>query len=87
MEDKILTNYLPIEMTNDIERIQRLPNTIGDIHESCYKSFHVMNLISTMLERGDSKETILMVLRHFGETEIAINKEDINKGGEWKIRY
>jgi hypothetical protein len=49
-----------------IEKIQKMPNTLDGVHESCYKSFHVMNLMGEMLGRGDSAETILMLLRHFG---------------------
>lgn len=45
-------------MTNKIEKIQQLPTFIDNTHESCFRSYHVLNLTLEMIERGDSKETI-----------------------------
>jgi hypothetical protein len=49
-----------------IENIRSLPTIIDGCHESCFRSYHVMNYIKDMVTRGDSKETILMVIENFG---------------------
>ena len=65
-----------------IEKISKEPTVLEGIHESCFRSFHTMNLMTEMLERGDSAETILMVVRHLGlrqnETEFT-KAENSNK--------
>jgi hypothetical protein len=66
----VLENFFEVkDDTYSITRIQKLPNTLNNIHESCYKSYHVMNLMVEMLERGDSAESILMLVKHFGSEQ------------------
>ena len=38
------------------------PTVLDNKHESLYRCYHVLNYISTMVVRGDSKETILEVI-------------------------
>jgi hypothetical protein len=61
-------NYCAIQPDADymIEDIRRLPTELDGIHESCFRSFHVLNLVCSMVKRGDSKETIIMVVKNFG---------------------
>jgi len=49
-----------------IEEIAKMPTVVDNVHESVYRSYATMNLMCEMLERGDSKETILMTIRHIG---------------------
>lgn len=39
--------------------IKKLPTVKNNVHESIYKSYHVLNQVKDMLDRGDSKETVL----------------------------
>jgi hypothetical protein len=52
-----------------IIEIKEMPTVIGNVHESCYKSYQTLSLVTDMLKRGDSQETILLVIEH-------IKKED-----------
>lgn len=38
-----------------------MPTCLKNLHESCYRSYHILNHVLTMVERGDSKETIFEV--------------------------
>ena len=50
-------------MTN-LSAIKKQPTSIEKVHESCYRSFHILNNVLGMIERGDSKETIFEVVEH-----------------------
>jgi hypothetical protein len=41
--------------------IQRRPTTIDGIHESRFRSYAVLEYVLKMVERGDSKETIIEI--------------------------
>lgn len=40
-----------------------MPTVIDNTHESCFRSYHVLIHVMTMMERGDSKETILDTIK------------------------
>ena len=42
--------------------IKEMPTVVDNSHESLFKSYHVLDKVKKMLERGDSKETILEVI-------------------------
>ena len=50
-----------------ISEIKKMPTVINNTHESVYKSFNILNLVIDMLERGDSPETILIIIKHLRE--------------------
>jgi hypothetical protein len=39
-----------------------MPESIRNVHESCYKSYHILQLAKAMMNRGDSLESVLMVI-------------------------
>jgi hypothetical protein len=41
-----------------IQEVLRFPTVIDNNHESLYKSYHTLRYIITMVNRGDSAETI-----------------------------
>ena len=53
-----------------IETIRNMPTTHENVHESVFKSYGTMNMMCEMLERGDSRESILMVVKHIGANNL-----------------
>lgn len=50
-------------MTFDEIKQQRQTNNYdGDTHESIFRSYHILNKVIEMIDRGDSKETIFEVI-------------------------
>jgi hypothetical protein len=47
---------------NMITDITDKPQIIDKVHESCYRTYHILNYVMIMLSRGDSKETIKEVV-------------------------
>ena len=45
-----------------LRAIQLKPTTLENIHESCFRSYDILEQVLVMVERGDSKETILQVV-------------------------
>lgn len=43
------------EETNEIE----FPTIINNVHESCFRSYQILEKVKIMLNRDDSKETIM----------------------------
>ena len=43
---------------NVIGEIAKKPTSYNNIHESVFRSYHLLDYVITMVERGDSKETI-----------------------------
>ena len=39
-------------------KIIESPTVVNNIHESCYRCYHILKLVIEMSGRGDSKETI-----------------------------
>jgi hypothetical protein len=59
--------------------VESMPTTLStlsglDVHESCFRSFHVLKNVESMLLRGDSRETILE----------AIDRANVTPKKEWK---
>jgi len=52
-----------------MEDILLKPQTIDAIHESCYRSYHILELVKTLIERGCDKDTILEIAE-FLETHV-----------------
>jgi hypothetical protein len=48
----------------DLEQIKELPNTVNNIHESVFRSYHILYKVLELIERGDSKETILEIVNY-----------------------
>ena len=53
---------------HNIYNIKRTPTVINGVHESVYQSFNLLEYVKLMLERGDSKETILDIIQHIETT-------------------
>lgn len=50
--------------------IQKMPTTIEKIHESVYRSYHILEYVLNMVERGDSKDSIFEVVEFLREYPI-----------------
>jgi hypothetical protein len=42
----------------ELKEILNMPSIVNNIHESTYRSYHILNKVLEMVKRGDSKETI-----------------------------
>ena len=45
-----------------LKTIQAKPTTLENIHESCFRSYDILEQVLIMVERGDTKETIFEVV-------------------------
>ena len=54
-------------MDKTLKQIQIKPTCLGNIHESCYRSYSILEKVLVMVERGDSKETIFEVVEFLKE--------------------
>lgn len=45
-----------------LNEIQGTPTTIGKVHESVYRSYHILSYVLAMIARGDSKQTIFEIV-------------------------
>jgi len=45
-----------------IETIINQPKIRNNVHESVYRSYHIIEYIKEMIKRGDSKETMLEII-------------------------
>jgi hypothetical protein len=41
-----------------IEEVNQMATVLNNLHESLFQSYHLVNLVMEMVNRGDSKETI-----------------------------
>ena len=41
-----------------VGQIKEFPTVAHDVHESIFKSYHILRYVLKMVERGDSKESI-----------------------------
>lgn len=64
-------------MQNTLSEIKKLPTSIDKVHESCYRSYHILAYVLTMVERGDNKETILDVVNHLQKDGISEERTTI----------
>jgi len=46
-----------------LSEIKEQPTLIDNIHESCFRAYHILEQVLTMVERGDTKETIFDVVQ------------------------
>ena len=52
-----------------ISEIKKMPIVVDRNHESILQAFQILQLVKEMLKRGDSQETISMVIEHIQERE------------------
>lgn len=52
---------------NSLKEIQKMPTCVSAIHESCYRSYHILDQVLNTVERGDSKETIFEMVEFLRE--------------------
>ena len=45
-----------------LKTIQAKPTTLENIHESCFRSYDILEQVLIMVKRGDTKETIFEVV-------------------------
>jgi len=57
-------------MANTLKGIQNMPTTLEKVHESSYRSYHILNHVLLMIERNDSKETIFETVALLRENSI-----------------
>lgn len=50
-----------------LEQIKKYVTSYEKVHESIYRSYSILKLVKEMLERWDSKETILMIINFLEE--------------------
>ena len=62
--------------------IDSMPTTIDNIHESCYKSYHLLEYVLVMVNRGDSKETITEVVNHLQSSSCDTTMDELIKNYE-----
>lgn len=51
----------------DIERILSQPTVYENVHESIFRSYHILDKVMEMIERGDSKESIKEIVAYLKE--------------------
>lgn len=47
---------------SNLKTIQKMPTKLENIHESVFRSYHILDHVLKMIEREDSKETIFEVV-------------------------
>ena len=60
---------IKIKENTKIYQLSQLTETKNNIHESTFKSYHVLRHVETMLKRGDSIETILELIEFVYSTQ------------------
>lgn len=61
----------------NLHKIVEIPTVVDNNHESLYRSYHTLQLVITLLEKGTPSEVVLAILR---ETEdLAHYVEQANK--------
>ena len=55
------------KMDKTLKQIQMKPTCLENIHESCFRSYSILEQVLIMVERGDSKETIFEVVEFLKE--------------------
>ena len=64
-----------------IKEIIAMPRVLQNIHESSFRSYHILEHILEMVNRGDSKKTILDMatfLHHHNKPEMITFPEPLN---------
>lgn len=57
-----------------MKEIKTMPTCVNNIHESVYRSYHILNKVLEMVNRGDSQETINEVVESLKYVEISVEK-------------
>ena len=57
-------------MIKTLKEIQIKPTCLENIHESCFRSYSILDKVLEMMERGDSKESIFEVVEFLNEYPI-----------------
>lgn len=52
-----------------MEQIQKFQKINENIHESIFQSYHILDKVLQMIDRGDSKETIFEVVEFLRNKE------------------
>ena len=52
-------------------RIQRMPTTLDNVHESVFRSYQILEKVKEMLSRNDSVETITETIEHLESNPIS----------------
>ena len=47
-----------------LSEIQLMPTVIDNTHESCFRSYQILDKVIELISRGDSKQTILDIIEH-----------------------
>ena len=50
-----------------LKEIQMKPTCLENIHESCFRSYSILDQVLRMVQRGDTKETIMEVVEFLNE--------------------
>jgi capsular polysaccharide biosynthesis protein len=53
----------------EIKQIKSMPTVIGNTHESVLRAYQILEKVKQMLERGDSKETIIETIKYLEQNE------------------
>lgn len=53
----------------DILKIVEMPTTIGSVHESCYRSYHILEKVLTLLEMGTPGDVVLLIAAEMTNAE------------------
>lgn len=48
--------------SNALTGILEMPTVVDNVHESCFRSYHILRQVLIMIDRDDSIETILEVV-------------------------
>lgn len=74
----------------DLRLIQLMPTTLDNVYESCYRSYHILERVLEMIERGDSKDSIFELVAFLKEYpakhETVTVNEEMNKKKNSNIR-
>lgn len=56
---RLLTKRIRME---SLIKIQSIPTTIDNVHESAFRSYHILNQVLKMVDRNDSRDSIFEVV-------------------------
>lgn len=59
-------------MKDNLKQIMSKPSFVGNIHESIYRSYSLLDHVLLMIDRGDSKETIFEVVDLLKSTTVEL---------------
>lgn len=64
-----------------IREIAKLPTVIDGVHESCFRSYHILRYVESLLEQGTPPTVSLQLLRElcaFDSTEVERTKKTLD---------